>query len=557
MCARARRAIKALGNLTVPCRTCNTSDRKGRAITQRPPAEPALGRTTRKFRTRYDLLALAFVALAVRIPALFASTHLGFDDGVYGASIAAMRAGEAPFRDVFSSQGPVFLPVVFLFDFVGGHWINAPRLAAVASGIAITLMVYCIGRELVGRSAARLAAALTATSGSVMWVTGPLTSDGLAEAWGTATVVAALWYRSAPSWRRSLVVGALAGAAVGTKSLLAGPAVLAAWLIVLGVRRFRHILAVPVLALGVVIAAAVPWGLSAVYDQSVLYHLDKTGQRDPGANLRKVLSTITDRDIPLLLIAAVALGSALFTWLRSKRSTSPPVVEPTKARPVDQWVIITWFAVAVSVVLWQDPMWRNHIAHVVAPAALLLALFVARTNTSWRVVTATALIATPLWAVRLDGLLAPADRTSQVAFVTATLRNLPSGAQVLSDEPGLAYRAGRDIPGWFVDASRLRIEAPSVNQITPKHIAETARSSQVCAVVVWSDRWSGQRQFLADQPRSFVKKYQAFEQLPSLLADAGYSVQRRYDIEHVVYVKRECDPTGQATAAAQRPVSPG
>ncbi len=113
----------------------------------------------RRFRTRHDLLALALLALAVRIPALFASTHLGFDDGVYGASIAAMRDGEAPFRDVFSSQGPVFLPVVFLFDFLGGHTIDAPRLAAVASGIAITLMVYCIGRELVGRSGARLAAA--------------------------------------------------------------------------------------------------------------------------------------------------------------------------------------------------------------------------------------------------------------------------------------------------------------------------------------------------------------------------------------------------------------
>ncbi len=241
-----------------------------------------------------------------------------------------------------------------------------------------------------------------------MWVTGPLTSDGPAEAFGTATIVAALWYRSAPSWRRSLVVGALAGAAIGTKSLLAGPSILAAWLIVLGVRRFRHVVAVPFLALGVVIAAAVPWGLSAVYDQSVLYHLDKTGQRDPGANLRKVISTLTDRDIPLLLIAAVAHRFRIVHVAdiqARKLATRCHIHEGTTRRSMGHHHVVRCRlqrrTLAGSDVAQSHRTRRRSVS---APRRL-----VRRGERTHPGVSSPRplSIATPLWAVRLDGLLRP------------------------------------------------------------------------------------------------------------------------------------------------------
>src|SRR6185436_17268776 len=81
--------------------------------------------STRSERRR-DLIVLAVVALVLRIPAYLAARHLTFDDGVFGASATAMRAGGVPFREVFSSQGPLFLPVVWLGDVVGLHTFNAP-----------------------------------------------------------------------------------------------------------------------------------------------------------------------------------------------------------------------------------------------------------------------------------------------------------------------------------------------------------------------------------------------------------------------------------------------
>ena len=51
-----------------------------------------------------DAIGIAFVALVVRLPSMFAPTHLGYDDGGYGLAAIAMRQGYAPFREIFSPQ---------------------------------------------------------------------------------------------------------------------------------------------------------------------------------------------------------------------------------------------------------------------------------------------------------------------------------------------------------------------------------------------------------------------------------------------------------------------
>src|SRR5579859_4880046 len=68
---------------------------------------------------RLDAAILAIVAITLRIPALLASRALTFDEGVYGSAVLAMRDGAQPFRDVFSSQGPLQLPLLWLADLVG------------------------------------------------------------------------------------------------------------------------------------------------------------------------------------------------------------------------------------------------------------------------------------------------------------------------------------------------------------------------------------------------------------------------------------------------------
>src|SRR6476661_3012199 len=93
---------------------------------------PPVARTARA-HWRSDALVLAIATVLIRIPAFFAEKSLVFDDGVFASSARAMRNGELPFRDIFSSQGPVFLPLLWIADLVGLRTLDAPRLLSVAA----------------------------------------------------------------------------------------------------------------------------------------------------------------------------------------------------------------------------------------------------------------------------------------------------------------------------------------------------------------------------------------------------------------------------------------
>src|SRR5712692_7070880 len=168
---------------------------------------------------RADALVLGGIAVVLRLPALFATRSLVFDEGVFASSALAMRAGEAPFHSVFSSQGPLFLPLVWLGDLLGFRALDAPRLLPVAAGVLVTIATYACARRVTTRGNARLAAALVTTSGSILWVTAPVNADGPSLAFSVLAVAFALRYRDRPRAREAVWVGLAAGAAVSIKAL--------------------------------------------------------------------------------------------------------------------------------------------------------------------------------------------------------------------------------------------------------------------------------------------------------------------------------------------------
>jgi hypothetical protein len=449
-------------------------------------------------------------AVAVRIPALLASRHLGFDDGVYGASALALRDGALPFRDVFSSQGPLFLPLVFLADVLGLRRLNAPRLLALGAAAGVVVAVYASARLLGARRPPALwAAALAAGSGALLWVTGPLTSDGPAVALAAGAVALTLWWRAAPSPSRAALAGATLGAALSVKSLLV-PAVFPVAMILapLWRTRRRDIATVVVAALAVGLAAALPFGLARVWDQSVAYHLDVAGPRTPLANLRKTASTVGDRD--LVLVAAVAL--AVVVSPRGERRRIAPVA--------------VWLATTIGVLGLEHPMWRNHVAHLVPAAALLVAL--RPPPARWLAVAVAVTL--PYHLVHVWRIVSPRPYAVRTAAAVARLRALPDRAWAISDEPGLVWRAGRRTPADLVDTSILRIQT---GRITTASLARAAATERVCAVLVWSHRF-------ANLPA-----------LPARLAGAGYRVGARYGGRRVLYVKRACAVRGRGDRAGR------
>ncbi len=466
--------------------------------------------TSSRSTTRTDLAVLVILAVAVRIPAFTARTHLTFDDGVYGASARAMRAGSQPFRDVFSSQGPLHLPLIFAADLLGGRSANAPRLAAVLAGVGLVIVTYLAGQLVTDRVGAILAAALVGFSGSVLWVTGPLSSDGVALFFASLTMLLVLRWRHHITLRRALWLGLAVSATLSVKALLA-PVVVPVALVLLAHRRVAPILAAAGVAVGSHLLLWLPWGPERVWEQSYGYHLEATAARTPLANLGKVLSTLLDRDLPLVLVVVAAVGGLVLARSRSSQPGEARLTSPDT-------LLLAWLGATLAVLIAEQPLWRPHVSALI-PA---LALLAARHRPPVPVLVAILVVAVPIHVVHLWDLLHPEPYRGDTAEVVALLADLPDGALAISDDPGLVWRAGRATPPDLVDTSILRIE---VGQITTASILAAASDPQVCAVAVRStQRWG------------------SFPGLPAGLAALGYSVAQSDDRGRVLYIDEDCEP---------------
>jgi hypothetical protein len=461
---------------------------------------------------RVDAVVLAVVAVLLRVPAFVVSRHLTYDDGFFGLSALEMRHGVEPFRELFSPQGPLHLPLLFVADLVGFRTTNAPRVLPLVAGAAVTVATYATGRRIASRRGAILAAALVTTSGSVLYTTAGIAADGPAMAFAVGAVAVAVGYTQAPTTTRAIVAGALMGAAVAAKALTA-PAGLAVALLVVSTRRYRDLAYGVSAAVVVPLAAALPWGLGRVYDQSVAYNRDASRlETYPGA-VTKVFQTLFDRDPYVLVAAALALVTAAVVWARTGRPV-PRWNEAVVFRPAT--VLGVWLAAEFALLVYEPAFWRPHVAHLVAPLALLVAM----RPPPLVPLLVGAVAVTPWYLSNMSSLLWPDSYSRQQQAAVDALRQLPADGLVISDEPGLLWRADRLTVPYLADSSIKRIEQ---RQITPTRLTAEAAKPDVCAVLVWT------------------RRYADLDLAPRLTA-AGYEEAARFGGSRVLYEKPDCRP---------------
>jgi 4-amino-4-deoxy-L-arabinose transferase-like glycosyltransferase len=462
---------------------------------------------------RLDATALAVVAVLLRVPAFVADRHLTYDDGFFGLSALEMRHGVEPFRELFSPQGPLFLPLLYVADLVGFRTANAPRILPLVAGAAATLATYAAGRRIASRRGALIAAVLVMTSGSVLFTTAGIAADGPAIAFAVAAVAVALGYTHSPTTPRAVRAGALIGAAVVAKAL-AAPAGLAVVLLLLSRRRYRDLGYAVGAGVVVALAASVPWGLDRVWDQSVAYNRGASRLTSyPGA-ATKVFHTLTDRD-PYVLVAAglalVVVALALARQPRPPRSASA-TREPLLFRPAV--ILLVWLGAQFALLVYEPAFWRPHVAHLIAPLALLVAL----RPPPLAVLLVAAVAVTPWYLSSMHPLLWPDSYSRQEQAAVDALRKTPADGLVISDEPGLLWRAERLTVPYFDDSSIKRIEQ---RQITAAKLAAAAAKPEMCAVLVWTRRY-------------------ADLDLGPPLTRAGYEETARFGGIRVLYEKPDC-----------------
>jgi Dolichyl-phosphate-mannose-protein mannosyltransferase len=462
---------------------------------------------------RLDAVVLAGIAVLLRIPAFVASRHLTYDDGFFGLFAIEMRDGVEPFRDLFSPQGPLFAPLLFVADLVGLRTTNAPRVLPLVAGVAITVVTYGTGRRIATRRGAILAAVLVTTSGSVLFTTAGIAADGPAIALAVGAVAVAFGYAQGPSSTRAVVAGVLIGAAVVAKAL-AAPAGLAVVLLVLSRRRYRDVVYAVAAGIVVALAAALPWGLERVWDQSVAYNRDASRLTSyPGA-MTKAFHTLVDRDPYVVLAAGLAFVVATVAWVGAGRPV-PRLQLGLLFRPA---VILTvWLAVEFALLVYEPAFWRPHVAHLIAPLALLVAL----RPPPLVPLLIGAIAVTPWYLSNTNSLLWPDDYNRQEQAAVDALRELPAGALVISDEPGLLWRADRLTVPYLADSSIKRIEQ---GQIMAARLVREAAEPDVCGVLVWT------------------RRYADFDLGPRLTT-VGYREVASFGGSRVLYEKPDCEPT--------------
>jgi hypothetical protein len=469
--------------------------------------------------TLRDLLIIGAGTLLLRVPAFLASAHLTFDDGVFGASAVAMRNGGVPFRDVFSSQGPAFLPLVWLGDVIGLRSDSGPRVLAVASGLALVALVYLAALEISDRTRARLVAVLVAVSGSVLGVTSSLAADGPAMVFATAAFYLALRYRRDPGPRKAVAIGVTIGLAIMVKALVL-PVAVPIGLVLLARRRWAETALAVGASVLVGLTLSVAFGFADVWDQSVLYHLDAPGSSSRLDNASKLVSTFFTRDIVLVAAGAVTAVAAL---IRRRTASSGSVSGTPTAddlRPRIPTLLWLWLAGMVVLLIGEHPMWRPHVSEITPAVALLIAYY----RPPWKPVAAAVLLTIPLHLAYALDLLTPEGYQGDEAELVAELSELPAGSLAISDEPGQVWRAGLATPPELVDASVLLVDS---GRLTAETLAESASDPDVCAVVVWSSRFGG------------------MDSLPDRLADVDFEAAQTYgdDGVRVLYLRSDCSPT--------------
>jgi 4-amino-4-deoxy-L-arabinose transferase-like glycosyltransferase len=421
--------------------------------------------------SRRVLEAVAVCGLLAAAGVLFSrniDTAPSYDEGVYLASLDALRHGQTLGSQVFASQPPGFYIVLRLIGLPFGSSISGIRTGFLLVALGGCLAAYLLGRRLSGPAAGFAAAALIAVAppfpSEAPRVEADVPSVALALA---ALAVAAYAFGRGRTFLAALAGGLLA-AAVSVK-FLALPAVVPFAALAFAQRAARR--QVVAAALGALVVVAVLLALYAgvlgeLWDQAVRFHNRARSFQGPYDNADR-LADFFDLRTPFPWLVAFGLAASV----ASRRV----------------WPFWLFPAAAVAFLLWERPLFDHHLvllsAALALPASLALGAFVTRLPHRLALAAAGALVAALALGLgqqvrRID--YARVTTTQDVEWgVTALARCTSPGELVASDQPIVAFRAHRRLPGQLVDTSLVRVET---NSLTPARILELVGRDHIRAV---------------------------------------------------------------------------
>ena len=423
------------------------------------PCPPSLtgGRAAlRRLGTTSAAVELSGLAVILALTGVVYSRGLhaapNYDEGVYLASLDALRHGGRLAAGVFTSQPPGFYVLLQGIAAPAGPSVHAVRLGFLALALLGVAAAWLLGRELAGPrgglATATVYAVAPALAAGATIVEADLASVALSVIALAAFAVATK--RGLPA--AAVAAGALAAAAVSVK-LFAPPLLLgAAGMALAGEQRLRRAMLALSGAFVVVSALCLVYArdLGAIWNDAVVFQF--RGGGDLTANWQMIRAIVEPRTPYTYLAVAGALVAIVAVRERELAGL--------------------WLAVPASTafLLTRPNVLEHH--RVLLAAALALAAGASLSQAPAKLVAIPVGLALAAGLVQQWHRLGPASPTPYYQRWAASelQARTPPGALIATDMPIVAHLAQRDLPGELVDTSFARFAAGSLTNQAVLHI---------------------------------------------------------------------------------------
>lgn len=359
-----------------------------------------------------------------------------YDEGATLQAAALALRGARLYRDVPINKPPLLAVLLQGAFGVTGHSVAAGRLVALALGLATLAALSSLATAWWGAGAGVALLALALFVRDVPVRLAVVMSD-LPALGAAALCLATAWRARATDQRRPwIATGLCLAATAALHPLLAG--VLLPWALTVwdvpAPRRARALLALGVGALALV-ALVARFDVEGMLRWVVRYNRAHLGDLDHEA-----------------------AGLMVWRWLRESWAWSlaalaswVSLIASRETRRAGVISALWWGATVLTLLAWR-PLWENYRLWVELGMALPVAGALASARGRWRV----AWVALPLIALTAPRPVWPRWDPSRDA-ARAWIARQPADAVIVSDDPFLAFAAGRLVPPALADTSFKRI----------------------------------------------------------------------------------------------------
>jgi 4-amino-4-deoxy-L-arabinose transferase-like glycosyltransferase len=430
---------------------------------------------TRRWTYAAPTAACLVIAGAALVFTRALGTRTNYDEGVYLASLDALRRGQELGSQVYTSQPPVFYWVLRLLAAPFGSSVEGIRLGFAVLALVGVAAAIALGWRLFGAAAGVVAGALVAIGPPYPSVAPTVAADVPAVALGLvslALLAFALRGGSPRPWGAG--AGAVLALAVLTK-LLATPFIVPFLALALAARAGRRVLPSAAVGAAVVVLVVVITNAGSLDDIWSAVIGDHTGAAELGSyaeNARWIRDLLEPRTPIAWLVPA---GFVAFLVSRSARRT---------------WPLWTFVPAAALFLLLVRPLADHHLLLLTVAYAISagpsLALGIADLRLRALRLAAAGLVALFVIAglyqeqrrLHRNDVPQPAEITWAAAAVRAATA---PGDVVVSDQPIVPFLAHRAQPGPLVDTSNTRVTGGG---LTGAEVIEVIDRAEPSAVVV-------------------------------------------------------------------------